>query len=352
MINPTSIYNTKYLTSKSTSFKGFDYDIKTPTVDKFVADINKQAEQEKKGGLAARYFWSSIALLVGGAVTIGYEMVMLYKIKKAEKLGEQIKKQKLQNSVHKNIKWAILSGLAVMQGVQYLFDKQSDKNFEQFKKDFNKLNKYTSAELDNNMLRSFYIGGYYNFNSGKIRINKNLLNDPYCKKFLLNKIVKHELTHAMQAELIASSKDGIKKLNYANMYQMAQTIKSDENIKNEFLQINKELENDNGKYDNFKIDLYGANINLKNFVKAICIFINNDNVTYNDIPIFIDCEHYQKVIDKKGKLTDEEEKLAAKYYLEALNYPVNINIFNAYNPFSRYRQNSLEKEARKNSKKL
>ena len=66
------------------------------------------------------------------------------------------------------------------------------------------------------------------------------------------------------------------------------------------------------------------------------------------IPIIIDAEHYEKVIKEKGPLTKEEAEKAELYYQAQLNYPT-TNFFTTLNPFSKYYDNLLEKEAYKES---
>ena len=60
-------------------------------------------------------------------------------------------------------------------------------------------------------------------------------------------------------------------------------------------------------------------------------------------------EHYKKAIEKRGPLSDEEKIKAEEYYQAVLKYPHMAGI-NLINPFSGYRSNILEKEARKASK--
>ena len=65
--------------------------------------------------------------------------------------------------------------------------------------------------------------------------------------------------------------------------------------------------------------------------------------------MIIDVEHYKKAIEKRGPLSDEEKIKAEEYYQAMLKYPHMAGI-NLINPFSGYRSNILEKEARKAQK--
>ena len=65
--------------------------------------------------------------------------------------------------------------------------------------------------------------------------------------------------------------------------------------------------------------------------------------------MLIDAEHYKKAVEKRGPLSEEEKVKAEQYYQAILKYPVMAGL-NILNPFSGYRSNLLEKEARKASR--
>ena len=186
----------------------------------------------------------------------------------------------------------------------------------------------------------------YNPISGKIQFNKNMVNDPIVGRNIAKKI-KHELVHAKQYETVACSKDGIKKVNFAVMNQIKQNIEKS-NAKEVFDELYNDLQNSGDKYNNTKITIMGggAEVNLKDYITAIHTMLNKSDATYDDIPIVIDSTHYQEVINKRSKLTAEEEAKADEYYQAMLDYEP-VNILGAINPWSSYRQNILEKEAYK-----
>ena len=95
--------------------------------------------------------------------------------------------------------------------------------------------------------------------------------------------------------------------------------------------------------------LFGTyEVNTADYITAMNILLNNPNAGINDIPMIIDTDHYQEVINKKGALTPEEEKKADEYYKAMLEYK-GVKLFAGINPWSSYYQNPLEKEAYKES---
>lgn len=72
--------------------------------------------------------------------------------------------------------------------------------------------------------------------------------------------------------------------------------------------------------------------------------VNDKEKNYTDIPILINAKHYNSVREKFGKLTPEEELKAKEYYNGILNYISTDSILDI-NPFSKYRNGILEKEA-------
>ena len=182
--------------------------------------------------------------------------------------------------------------------------------------------------------------------SGKVQFNQNTINDPILNRSVSKKI-KHELVHARQYETVARSTDGIKKVNFVALNQIKNNIEK-AGAKDGFDLIYEDIQNSGNKYNDTKIKLMGGavEVNLKDYITALHTLLNKPEATYNDIPIVIDSKHYQEVIDKKGKLTSEEEAKAEQYYQAMLNYPV-ITLLQILNPWSDYRQNLLEKEAYK-----
>ena len=324
-------------------------------IDTFVAGVNAKAKMYDKGGLISRLVSSPTALYCGLSIPILYEIYSVVRIglKKIanDKDGAKLLKQKSL----KNLKWLFPLGLGIFAGFQYLFNRNTDKKFAKLEEKFNSINTNTSAKLNKDTFNASVVDAYYTFCNGNVIFNKRIINDPYYKNFgNQEKLIQHELEHAYQSELIARSKNGIKKLNYSIIQASTlEELKKDEQFKKGIVKLyNEAINDDNGKYDGKKIKLgLGVEVDAKNFIKALYMLISRENVHYNDLPIFIDSEHYQKVIDEKGPLTPEEEKLANVYFDALVNYTDNINLFSALNPSSSYRTNELEKEAYKTAKK-
>ena len=103
-----------------------------------------------------------------------------------------------------------------------------------------------------------------------------------------------------------------------------------------------------GKYDSVKFQNISGEFDLKNYITAMHTLLTNENATRDDIPMIINTEHYEKVRKEKGPLTAEEAEKAELYYKAQLEYP-NTTFLTVLNPFSKYYDNLLEKEAYKES---
>ena len=312
--------------------------------DEFISGIEKIEKNRQNGNFFSKYLWSTTAALVSMTPLVGYELYNFFKTKQAKKNNNFVKVKKLNKSFKRNFPLVFAGSMALLAGLQHYFNSQNDKNYQKVKQEFKALNTETSAKLDGTF-KSGYVGAFCS-ESQNIQINRNIMNDPIARKSL-KKLIKHELVHARQFEMIARSNDGIKKLNYANIIKTIENIKNDPNTINDFKKIQNDIINDTtGKYDNKIITINGNTYNFKNYIEAINILINNVNATYNDIPIFINEEHYKKVIEEKGSLTAAEEEKANEYY-KALTEYKEVSLINAFNPFGSYRNNILEKEAYK-----
>lgn len=317
--------------------------------DNFLVELEK-INKKQNGGFLSKYLWSITALLSTGIPLNAYVFGTYFRLKHFKKQNNQPAFDSLFNSYSKNIKFVIAGGIALFIGLQYFFNSQNDKNYKKLQEKFNEINTTTGAKL-NGTFRSTYAGAYCNSASGNIQINRNLMNDPISRQDLL-KTIRHELVHAKQFEMIARSKDGIKKLNYANVIQVVRTAEKNPETVNDFKDIYKTINEDtSGKYDNVKININGDTYDFKKYIEAINILLTNKKATYNDIPIIIDEAHYQKIISEKGGLTPEEEELAGKYYKALSDYEP-VSLFNAFNPFGSYRKNILEVEAYKENPSL
>ena len=159
-------------------------------------------------------------------------------------------------------------------------------------------------------------------------------------------MIKHELVHAKQYETVARSKDGIKKLNYGVLMSSAKIMNNKKAIA-EMEEIYQDIVNDRtGKFDNVTLHITGADVDLKKYVTGVHTLLTCKNVGFDDVPMIIDKDHYEKLIADKGRLTPEEEEKANKYYEAQLNYP-QITFWRLMNPFSAYYNNLLEREAYK-----
>ncbi|MBR6099056.1 hypothetical protein IKP85_04850 [bacterium] len=318
--------------------------VQTPNAaDRFILELEVNNKKEKNGNFLSRYFWSPTALLVSALPVLVYEYATLFRMKNLKKQCRKKDATLIYNLFKKNFKFALAGAIASYAGLEYFFNSRNDKNYKKLEENFKKLNTSTDAKLAGTF-RSTYMGAYCNSPSGNIVINRNLLNDPLMSRSL-KKLIKHELVHARQFETIARSKDGIKKLNYANVKQAAKIIEGNPVILEDFRQVYKAVQEDkSGKYNGKIIHIQSETYDMKKYIESLNIVINNKNATYNDIPMIIDEEHYKKVIAQKGALTPEEEKKAEEYFKALSDYSP-VSAFDAYNPFGSYRNNALEKEA-------
>ncbi len=262
---------------------------------------------------------------------------MIKKSLKLKKLNKTLEREKLIAQFDKTFPWVVAGGISAFLGLQYLFNKNNDKKFEE-------INTTTSAKLKNQLIYSGYKGAYYNMMSGEVNINKMFINDPILN-WKSEKILKHELVHGKQAETIARMDDGIEKLNYACLKRVAKTLQTP-CLQLEITQIYNGVMSNLDKYKDVEIDLSGYRVNLKNYIQAIYTLMTNNNATYKDIPMVINESHYKEVRKAKGDLTTEEKIMAQKYYEALIDYP-NADFNQIINPFSDYWNNLLEVEAYK-----
>ena len=316
----------------------------SPT-DQFISQINKRDDREKNGSFLAKNFGSVTGETIGMAIPLVYEIVLLNQMKKLKKAGKKAELAKKSNKFTRNVVIAFIGGQVLASGLQHLFDKNTKDNYNKIKQKFSKINTETSAKLSDELICSGFKGALFNGISGEIKLNKNILNDPWESR-KIDKLIRHELVHAKQYETVARSKDGIKKINYSVLYQITNNAKRIPFIADEFEHIHQEIHNSGDKYKDVKISIGGAKVNLIDFIDGIHILLKNPDATYNDVPMIINEKYYQQVLKTKGSLTQKEEKKAELYYQAMLDYPP-VNLLNAFNPFSSYRQNLLEKEAYK-----
>ena len=312
--------------------------------DKFLSDSDKIAQANQKGDFFARNMWSGTAIYSAGAGLLGYEVYNYHKFSKLKKAEKFLQANLLKQSFLKKFALLVPTAIAFVAGLQYLFNQNSDKKYDEIKTLFNKINTATCATIEDKSFRASTLGASFNPISGKISINQNLINDPLTRR-KCEKLLKHELVHARQYETIARMDNGIEKLNYATMKRIAKFAQNPY-VKNEFISIYHDIQNNPLKYDNKVISLNNAPVNFKNYITAIHTLITNKNANYNDIPMIIDKSYYENVRKQKDKLTPEEKQKAELYYQAQIDYP-QLTVFQLLNPFSKYRDNLLEVEAYK-----
>ena len=317
---------------------------KLSTADNFISASDKLAKKRKEGGLSSKYLWSSTAIYPAMAGVLGYEFYNIHKISKLEKAEKFLQAAALKNSFLKKFALVALSGIGLVAGLQYLFNKNSNKKYENIKKYFNEINTQTGATIEDEPFRSGSLGAAFNPISGKVSINRNLINDPLTNR-KCKKLLKHELVHARQFETIARMDEGIEKLNYATMKRIANKSENPI-IKNVFIDMYNDIKSNPGKYEDKIVKVDGADVNFKDYITSIHTLLTNKDATDKDIPMVINRDYYENVRAKKGPLTPEETQKAQQYYQAQIDYP-NFTIFQALNPFSKYYNNLLEKEAYK-----
>ncbi|MBO6272416.1 hypothetical protein J6O48_06520 [bacterium] len=314
---------------------------KVTLTDKFITGVKNQEEIDTKGNWALRnvgMFTAQIPLYLGYL----YGLEQLIKACGAPK-GQVAK---AFGKSFKNIGIAAAISSCISFAISKYLNSKTEENNKKLAQTFNEINTDTNAKMADKMSYPKTAEAFYYPMSGKIQFNQNTINDPILSRNI-DKKIKHELVHAKQYETVARSQDGIKKVNYVTLNQIKRNIEK-ANAKESFDAIYKDIQNNGNKYDDTRIKLMGGavEVNLKDYITALHTLLNNPDATYNDIPIVIDLKHYQEVIDKKGKLTPDEETKADEYYKAMLDYK-SVNFFSALNPWSDYRQNILEKEAYK-----
>ena len=320
------------------------------SANKFINDLNKEEEKRLNGGFGSKILGSPSAMYGSLGIILVGELACLKKIRsqKSNFPTRELKKT-FRNKILLALGGVFAVGIAFGAVIQNWQNKIINKKSTKPQEFLEKYGSDTSAKLSDNNLRSLSIAAQYNSFNGVIEINKNYLNDPIGKK-MVEKYIKHELQHARQFEMIAGLDNGLEKLNYVSIYPTIQFVKKNPLALAQFKDIIKDINNDKqGIYNNVKIPLNGAKVDLKKYIKIIEIMIDNPQATPKDIPIIIDEEHYKNALAKHGPLSEKEKIKAEEYYQAALKYPLMTGI-NLLNPFSGYRSNILEKEARKASK--
>lgn len=301
--------------------------------DKYIEKMKKQNLIEAEGEWGQRKTNICISSIMPFVLSLCYSM------------GAAI----LKNVSSKHVLGAMAIGALASIGshIYVNSDKNKQHYYKKFEDTFNKMNTNTDATIsDKTFYVDFDLGAKYNPISGKIQAEKDYIKDPLYTPFM-KKHIKRQLVHAGQYETVARSKDGIKKINYAVVNGYAKKIGKSAKQKAKFNEVYQDIINNPAKYQNTKINLAanGAEVSFPNYVSAVNTLLNNPNVGINDIPVIIDEQHYQNVINKKGALTPEEEAKADEYYKAMLDYKSPSSPFDVYSPYSSYRKNLLVKEA-------
>ena len=316
----------------------------------FLSD-SKQLEEKRINGDFFSKNMGSITATYGSVATmlIG-ELILLKYVKNNNKknLTPELKQAFRKKSMIA-LAGILAVGIGIMASVQKWQNKLMKEKSPLPEKFLAEYGNDTSAKLSTTNFRSMSIAASYNQLNGTIEINNNFLHDPIGKLFI-KKYIKHELQHARQAEMIAASDNGIKKLNYAVFKNTADALKNNSFAYAQITDVINDINDDStGRFENINFVNAGMEINLKDYVKGIDILLNNENAKPEDLPMIVDVEHYKKAIEKRGPLSEEEKIKAEEYYQAMLTYPPMVGL-NVINPFSGYRTNILEKEARKASR--
>ena len=317
----------------------------------FIIDVKKQEDKRLNGGFFARKmgsptaYWATLGTLLLGELAC---FAKIHSVKKNDFPTLELQR-KFKNKILFMLNSSLIAGIILGVGIQSWQNRIIDKKSIKPQEFLEKYGNDTSAKLSDKNLRSFVLAAQYNPVSGVIEVNKNYLNDPIGKR-LIEKCMKHEIQHARQFEMVAGLDKGLEKLNFATLYPSVQFVKKNPLALAQFKDIIKDVNMDRlGEYDNIKIPISGAEVDLKKYIKAMDILLDNPKAKPQDIPIIIDVAHYKKALAKRGPLSEQEKIKAEEYYQAMLKYPLLIG-FNLINPFSGYRSNILEKEARKASK--
>ena len=320
------------------------------SADQFIIDINSVEEARLRGGFCARNvgsptaYWGSLGIILLGELAC-YSKLRSVKMENFTTLKEE---KAFKNKILLALSAAIAAGITFGVLVQKWQNKIIDQKSSMPQEFLEKYGSDTSAKLSDKNLRSILIAAQYNIINGAIEINKNYINDPLGKN-LVKKYMKHELQHARQFEMIAGLDNGIEKLNFVCVHNIANNMKKNPIALAQMRNVINDINNDKfGKYDEVKVPISGAEVGLKKYVKAIEVIINNPLAKPEDVPMIIDVEHYKNALLKRGALSEKEKLKAEEYYQAMLKYPV-LSGLNLLNPFSGYKSNILEKEARKAS---
>lgn len=341
-VNNFQIYDTKPSFRQEIPEKSF------ALTDSFISETEQLSKKNKEGNWLAKNLRSITASWVSCGLVLAYELAFVAKIKN---ITDNIQKKKMSKKFLIGLAPVCLLAIGVFAAIQKAIDKNAHKSAKENENLFNSLNK-TNAKYNKDSMNSMTTGAVYDVISGNVTVNGSYSSDPL-GRLKLKKLLKHELEHAKQFEMIASLEDGTEKLNYTILKSFAEAIAKTPGAVREINSIYEELQNDTeGKYDNVKINIGGSHndgVSVKKYITGIKLLLDDKNIDYKKLPMIINKEHYQEALKKRGELTEDEKKEAENYLKAFQNYPP-LNIWNTINPFSAYWTNPLEKGARKASR--
>ena len=186
--------------------------------------------------------------------------------------------------------------------------------------------------------------GGFNPLTAQMLLPEKIFDDIFNATFRQKSIIKHELVHAQQHILMASSENGIHKMNYLCAQKASERLSNKQkiNIKNIYEEIK---DNGDNKYKNKKNTINGYELNLVNYITALYKILYDKNANPDNIPIIINEDFYEKAKLSKGSLTKGDQDKAKLYLVAYKEYPAKVSFVKTITPFSDYRQNLLEREA-------
>lgn len=314
--------------------------------------LEKSESQNQKEGFFRKIFTRPSLTAIP---TLPFVGVGIYAFFKELKIKKQIKNSIIKESRLKEFNKtmyrtgiaSLLSAVPLYFVIDYINNKNKNKNFEKAKKqieDFNKQNGASIKLIPQNRKPSFIDLASFDPITARISLTERVTGDIIYAKIKQKHLINHELVHAKQHILMACSENGISKMNYIIVKKLANKLNDEKKLEiyNEYQKIktakNMEYKGKTVKMNNYKI-------NLVDYVTALYKVIYEKETNPDNIPIILNKEFYEKAKSTRGALTKEQEK-KAQAYLEAYEeYPAKVGFIQAINPNSDYKQNLLEKEA-------
>lgn len=325
-----------------------------PALDKFIKEceqLSKAANKPNSSLIKKLFSYPTLNIIPQLPVYISgiYMCVKYFSLKKQAKnsLTEVVKFIDYKKNIPIKLLISLALGIPIGLITNSINKNNKEKHNQEAQKiinDFNKKNK-TDIKLTVQSL-GVLIAAQMDPASGKINMDDRFVEDSLYAKSHMQPFLKHELVHAKQYMLMASSEGGIEKLNYIFMKKIAKLL--DANGRKEVVDMYNEIQNGvNDKYKNATVDRMGYKINMIDYITALHKLISEPNTQPKDLPMIINKDFYEQIKAKKGKLTDAEEKKAQAYFKAYEEYPAQVGFLQIFNPKSTYRQNLMEKEAYK-----